>query len=247
MIQLLSRFTVIARSILRILLIVLSLFALLVSLIGHLRIFSNVPQLLFRLAFSITDLRTIRDDITDALRKGGKAAVKQHEVGGYPKKLMLEDIQDTADSATADNREVFEAGEFGASWLIAAIAILAAYQSWGDIWSYALAGLTIVLIVAVAVRTALIHELAYDDVPEGRTGALLAIWFWNDRVLGSRQPLLILSVFQFARYVDRQFYHLCLDALSRSAKKSVLTPDKRMTSLFYKELMPGFREYISSI
>lgn len=73
MIQLFSRFTVtFVRSLLRILLIVMSLFALLVSLLGYLRIFSRVPQLLLRLAFSITDLRTIRNDISRRIRPSGR-------------------------------------------------------------------------------------------------------------------------------------------------------------------------------
>lgn len=248
MIQRLIRFSVtFLRAILRIFLVAVSLSALLVGLLGRLRIVSNAPQFLLGLAFPLTDLRAIRDDITDALRAGGRAAVEQHGIDGYAKKLMIEDIQGTTESAVAANQKVFEAGEFGTSWLITTVAILAVNQSWGSVWSYALASLTIVLIVAVAVRTALMNELAYDDVPQGETGTLLAVWFWNDRVLGGGQPLLILSVFQFARRVDERFYNLCLDALSRSAELSVLNPDKGMISLFYKELIPEFREYISSI
>lgn len=248
MIHRLIRFNVILfRTVLRIFLIAMSISALLVGLLGRLRIVSNAPQYLLEIAFSLTDLQTIRNDITEALRAGGRAAVEQHEIEEYPKRLMIKDIQDTTESAVATNQEVFEAGEFGASWLITTVAILSVYQSWGRVWSYALASLTIILIVAIAVRTALIRELAYDDVSHGETGTLLAVWFWNDKVLESRQPLLILSVFQFAYQVDEGFYNLCLDALSRSSELSVLNPDKGMTPLFYKELKPEFREYIRSI
>lgn len=77
MIQRFIRFSVtFLRTILRIFLVAMSLSALLVGLLGHLRIVSNAPQFLLGLAFSLADLQTIRDDITEALREGGRAAIE---------------------------------------------------------------------------------------------------------------------------------------------------------------------------
>lgn len=234
------------RGFLRLLLIILSFFSLAIGILGRFKIFAKTPSVLLHLAVSVTDLREIRDDVTVAFCDAGAAAVERHEIEGYPKRLVLEDIHERASEATTDNKQVFEAGEFGASWLITGIAIIATHQSWGELWAYALAVITLLLIIAVAVRIALIEALAYDTVPEGIAGDLLAIWLWNDYVLGGRFPLLILSVFQLAHTVDEHFYDLCINALAISAEAAVVNPNKQMSMIFYNELWPEFKEYINT-
>ncbi|MFC4552063.1 hypothetical protein ACFO3H_17265 [Halorussus sp. GCM10023401] len=228
-------------------LVLLSLFSLLIGVLGRFRMFAKMPSFLLHLAVSITDLREIRDDMMVAFSGAGAAAVERHEIEGYPKRLVLEDIRRRASEATVSNQQKFEIGEFGASWLITGVAITSTHQSWGVFWAYALGVVTLLLIISVSVRIALIDALAYDNVPHGSTGDLLAVWFWNDYVLGSRFPLLILSTFQLARIVDEHLYNLCLNALTVSAETAVVEPDERMSVIFYAELWPEFTDYLDSI
>lgn len=235
------------RGFFRVFLIILSLFSLAVGILGRFSIFAKMPAFLLHLAVSVTDLQEIRDDVIAAFSDAGAAAVERHEIEGYPKRLVLDDIHKRASEATTDNQQEFEAGEFGASWLITGFAIIATHQSWGELWAYTLAVVTLLLIIAVGVRIALIDALAYDNVPEGTSGDLLAIWLWNDYVLGGHFPLFILSVFQFANTVDENFYDLCIDALATSAEIAVINPNKQMSVIFYNELWPEFKDYINTI
>ncbi|MFA9417131.1 hypothetical protein [Natrinema sp. HArc-T2] len=235
------------RGFLRVFLVILSLFSLAVGILGRFSIFAKMPSFLLHLAISVTDLREIRDDVTAAFSDAGAAAIEQHEIEGYPKRLVLDDIHKRASEATTDNQQEFEAGEFGASWLITGFAIITTHQSWGKLWAYTLAVVTLLLIVAVGVRIALIDALAYDKVPEGTTGDLLAVWLWNDYVLGGHVPLFMLSVFQFAHTMDENLYDLCIDALATSAEVAVVNPSKEMSEIFYNELWPEFKDYISTV
>jgi hypothetical protein len=219
----------------------MSLFSLLVGKIDQIRPLTRLPEILFQTTLSVSDLLEIRDDSIHAMQDAGSAALKNQSERGYEIKYNLMNIRKKAQTATTSNRQLYEQGEFGASWIITLVAIVATHQSWGQYWAYGLAIITLLLIIAVATRIVLINTLSYDEIPKGNAGKMIAVWFWNDEILGSGYPLLFLSTFQFAKFVHPEFYEICIDALKYSARNAVVNPERDMISYFYNKMIPDIK------
>ncbi|RXK51530.1 hypothetical protein [Halorientalis pallida] len=234
----------IVRSIFFTLVTIISGFAVGVSAIGRLKIFSSLPSILLFLVIPQEEALEIRNDITTALQDGTSAAIKEFGTQGYPNRQSMRHIQNRAEESIPSNRQLFETGEFGLSLLLTSFAILTAYLGVGGIVSVVLAILTGLLILSVAIRISLINHLAYQEIPSASFSKLISVWYWNEKVMGAGFPLLNLLAFRLAKSTYEPFYHLVLETTAKSAVKSVQNPEVGMTRLFWQEIRSPFKEMI---
>lgn len=223
-----------------ILVTIISGFAVLVGRIGIIKSFSEFPSKLLFIVISPEEAHDIRDDVMEALQKGASVAIKEYGTEGYPKRQSMRHIQNQAEESIPANRQLFEAGEFGLSLLLTAVAILTAFFGIGGMVSVVLAITTGLLILSVAIRVTLINRFAYSEIPSASFSELIPVWYWNEKVLGEAPALLYILTFKFAKQTYEPFYNLCLTALARSAVKSVQNPDVRMGRLFWQEIRSPF-------
>lgn len=213
-----------------------------VGAIGRIKIFSTLPSHLLFLVISREEALEIRDDITTALQDGSSAAIKEFGTRGYANRQSMRHIKNQTEESVPTNRQLFETGEFGLSLVLTGLAILTAFFGIGGLVSLFLAVVTGLLILSVAVRISLINHLAYKEIPSASFSEVISVWYWNSKVLGDGFALLYLLIFRFAKSTYDPFYDECLNALAKSAVKSVQNPEVRMTRLFWKEIRTPFKE-----
>lgn len=171
--------------------------------------FQSVAYLPLRLLVSPTDARMLRNDLMTAMDGPVEILITQHFGEGHARELMARNLKKRLEQGDLVKRRRYSFGEFGLSLGFTAAAVSIAYfrapPSLTNAISLGIAIASLILLLSVGIRTALIDLLEYDGPSNGSLTENTKRFVWNGPVLSQLYPLTTLLISKTAAISD-DFY-----------------------------------------
>lgn len=244
------RFTFIylPRFVLGVVLYLLSLVSRQMGKLGTFVLFRGLPYLPIRLLFPPRTARILRDDFMTVMDGVAETLIEEHFGEGHTREMVSRDLRTRLERGEFVQPEKYNVGEFGVSLLLTFSALGLVYfqipNGLAEALSLWIAAATIVLIVAVSIRTLLMDLLAYEEPSNGSLIEDTKRFAWNSTILSNLYPISLLQILRFTRFAGDDAYRLTAYSFGVSLERAI-REDVPMRNVFLEIFLDGCWRIIS--
>lgn len=212
--------------------------------IGSLVVVERLTYLPFRLLFTPTSARALREDLLMSMNPAIDELIDEHYGEEYATRLVYETQKEKLQNGDYLEKERLSSGEFGVSLVLTGVALGTIYYDPAPALSQDISVVvgisSLILLFAVGVRAKLMDTLAYESpTSHGSLTEDTGRFIWNSYFLSRGAPVATLLLLKIASWGGSDFYRLTAHSLGVGLQRAV-ERGSRLSLTFPEVFFPDF-------